>query len=206
MRLFEKEANAPEPNDLAEFYEGVTDSAELEINKHRADWQRHVLIAMCISQIIAGVAGFFEVYGWTNQTMEVRLIQATLGLIAVSGLIGVTGAVKRHGDILQWFFITQIWSLSTVFSQFIAQQQTNKRQGVFCDTSKGHSICDGDHSALMALGLFSAIVVVYLSMFFADGLAEHLQDKCAARLPELALVYPSDPSPRDPTYRAPDRV
>ena len=52
-----------------------------------------------------------------NQTVEVKLIEATLVLIFTSGVIGLLGASKRWSDVPQWFFITQIWSVSTVFSR-----------------------------------------------------------------------------------------
>lgn len=116
-RLFEREAKEPEPGDLAKYYAGVRSNAAIRRSAAQAEIQRIVLLALCTAQTLAGVGGIMYVDKWSPMTVEVRLIQATLGLIAISGLLGLVGAWQRWGSSLQAFFITQIWSLSTVFSR-----------------------------------------------------------------------------------------
>ncbi|KAL1525097.1 hypothetical protein AB1Y20_019969 [Prymnesium parvum] len=175
-RLFEHQANAPEPTELSSYYGGVSSSAEMKRAALQADWQRLMLMLLCTAQAVAGLVGFMYVSGWTTVSARSRMIQATLILISVSGGLGGVGAWRRWSETLQAFFIAQIWSLSTVLSQFLAAQQLNKRRDVFCLGRDDTQNCE-DHMGLGTLALGGAIVLVYVSMFFADGLSEHLQDQ-----------------------------
>jgi len=181
MRLFEHQANAPEPSDLADYtnrdgVELLMDSAEIKQAAAVADRRRLTLLLLCASQAAAGVGGCFVANGWLISA-EVRMMQVTLVLIAFSGVMGFLGAWLRWGDALQGFFITQIWCLSTVFSQFMSRQHSNMKRDIYCgvDGRDESPQCAMMGQTIGVLGL--GVIIVYVSMFFADGLAEYLQDK-----------------------------
>lgn len=108
------------------------------------------------------------------------MLLATLLLIGASGIIGLVGACRWWAEALQLFFITQIWSLSTLFSQFLKHLQARRRQDIFCEESAGADAggCgDGESQSLVVFTLVGALIVVYVSMFLSDNLSEFLQDK-----------------------------
>eukprot|EP00966_Prymnesium_polylepis_P176799 4094229-Prymnesium_polylepis.1 len=140
MRLFEHQANAPEPSDLADYtnrdgVELLMDSAEIKQAAAVADRRRLTLLLLCASQAAAGVGGCFVANGWLISA-EVRMMQVTLVLIAFSGVMGFLGAWLRWGDALQGFFITQIWCLSTVFSR----EPSRARPDAATQLSRGHTL------------------------------------------------------------------
>ena len=92
-RLFEAMANEPEPTDLAKFYKGVTTSATVARDALQASRRRIALLLLCCAQAVCSllVAASYG-HGPHGGSVDDKMLQVTLLLICVSGIIGLFGA------------------------------------------------------------------------------------------------------------------
>jgi len=116
--------------------------------------------AAVLTSIVVAAAGGLGMYG------VIRRDEADAEALARS--------IKRSVWPLHAFFLSQIWVLAAVASQWMRSQAVAARQAtVFA--SQGRET-PGNQS-LVNLSFLTALAVVYASMFYTDLLSEQLQDE-----------------------------
>lgn len=97
-------------------------------------------------------------------------------VVAVSGGLGLYGALKHTVWPLHAFFMTQIWVLAAVAAQWMRSQTAAARQAVFYSAQLHPAQSPLAKTALQSVAIFVSFGVVYASMFYTDLLAERMQD------------------------------
>ena len=102
-------------------------------------------------------------------------------VVAVSGGLGLYGALKHTVWPLHAFFMTQIWVLAAVAAQWMRSQTAAARQAVFYSAQLHPAQSPLAKTALQSVAIFVSFGVVYASMFYTDLLSELLQDALGGR-------------------------
>mmetsp|Transcript_58608 Transcript_58608/g.96753 ORF Transcript_58608/g.96753 Transcript_58608/m.96753 type:complete len:305 (-) Transcript_58608:385-1299(-) len=176
-RLFDSYASRPEPHDMSLFYEKLPGKRTMKQQLRRIIRLQRILIVLCAIQISCAVTFILTVKALpADFGKQLLLLVVCVALIA--GCIGALGAWGMRASILYFFFITQCWTLTTVVSQLMRTQDAKTRSSIFCHEITDSTV-DCTHVAkdTQIYALVVTCVVIYLSMFFADGLAESIQER-----------------------------
>jgi hypothetical protein len=182
-------ASKPEPDDMADYYKNLDDRLAAEGRERSAGRLRMAVIILCTVQS-ACAACFLATMTAMPEGFESGLLVMTVAITAASGVVGVCGAFYRVGPALHWFVISQVWCLSNIIAQCVRDRQSTRRQRIFCAEERGAgSSCLVAVQDQQAAALFGAILVAYISVFVADGLAQSLQQQLEYRDNHLLVQF-----------------
>ena len=178
-RAFEKLAALPEPNDLSSFNERLPSKKRIQDSKKNLKRLRALLIVISLVQTACALVSMSTIA--TNpQGLEATLLLLTVSVTTGSGIVGFFGAWYEERNVINWFFITQIWCLSTVVSQFLRNQQSSRRQHLLCDDAVLNNASPGTGCAngelyLQSRSLQVTFCTVFASLFVSDSMSEMIQ-------------------------------
>lgn len=180
-RLFDALAAKPEPSDMSAYYSRLPSFVAVESANAHTRTEQRVMMGLCGAQSVCAL-GFSLLQNVTPDNTESVLLFAASLVVLMSGGIGFAGAWKKSRLALHWFFVSQLWSIAVVITEVLRFARSTESQEVFCSQrSPGHLACGIISSDLIfflsraAAG--TAAAVIYMSTFYADSLAEALQDE-----------------------------
>lgn len=188
-RLFGSMASKPEPDDMAHYFKNLDDRLAAEARERNAGRLRMAVVILCTVQS-ACAACFLATMTAMPDGFESGLLVMTVAVTAASGVVGICGAFYRVGPALHWFVISQVWCLSNIIAQCVRDRQSTRRQRIFCaDEPDAGSSCLMAVQDRQAAALFGGMLVAYISVFVADGLAQSIQQQFEYRDNHLLVQF-----------------
>jgi len=179
-RLFDAIASQPEPSDMHDYYSHCRGFTEVVDANARTLLLQRIMFGICTTQVICACA-FTSMQDKTPNSTGKALMLISSVVSLISGMIGFTGAWKKSTMALNWFFISQLWCISVVLTQFLRGQLTESNEQIFCSHDMQHNNANALCGSLAwgwVIGFSSiSLATVYSSVFFTDALVEALQDQ-----------------------------
>lgn len=144
---------------------------------------------LCIVQILLSIAVIVGAFYTSDFVSKFR--NFVVGFVAlISAVVGTYGAVQYHRGALLFFFITQVWGLSSVTNYLYSGVKEDKANQLYCKqlnvvdklNSANQELTDqtcGRLEAVASLKMICALAAVFVSWFssyFALRLNERIQE------------------------------
>jgi len=161
---------------MHEYYSHCRGFAEVVDANTRTLLLQRMMFGICTTQVLCA-CGFTSLQDATPASTGKALMLISSVVSLISGVIGIAGAWKKSTLMLNWFFISQLWCIGVVLTQFLRGQATETNEHIFCDGASAGELCSSLTFGWV-IGFSSvSIATVYFSVFFADALVEALQDQ-----------------------------
>jgi hypothetical protein len=161
---------------MHDYYSHCRGFAEVVDANARALFLQRVMYGICTTQVVCACA-FTSLQDATPASTGKALMLISSVVSLISGTIGLAGALKKSTMALNWFFISQLWCISVVLTQFLRGQLTQSNEQIFCSQKSAGAVCSSLTFGWV-IGFSSvSIATVYFSVFFTDALVEALQDQ-----------------------------
>jgi len=175
-RLFDAIAAQPEPSDMHDYYSHCRGYAEVMDANARTLFLQRMMFAICSTQVVCACA-LTSLQDTTPDSTGKALVLISSVVSFLSGIIGFAGAWKKSTMALNWFFISQLWCISVVLTQFLRGQLTQSNEQIFCSQKSAGAMCSSLSVGWVVGFSTVSIATVYFSVFFTDALVEALQDQ-----------------------------